>query len=192
MAPFEFVFFLYAIMLSLGLTQLIGGWAVAIRNASSIKWSGPPVMWALVTLFYTTGNLTSFWLMRDAPDWSPGLVLGNFAFAIVNYVLCVFVTPEAGRGEQLDLAAFNERERQRYLAAVIALLVVAILNNVAIGLFANYSHWWSDSESSLAALVFALVAFRWRQSWIQLAMATLVVGISAYFLIDSSSIVVAR
>lgn len=34
MAPFEFVFFLYALMLSLALTHLIGGWSLALRDAS--------------------------------------------------------------------------------------------------------------------------------------------------------------
>jgi hypothetical protein len=189
MTPFEFVFFLYAIMLSLGLTQLLGGWAASVRNARAIEWSAPPIMWALVTLFYTTGNLTSFWLMRAAPDWSPGLVLGNFAFAIVNYVLCVFVTPDTNRGEILDLAAFHEQERRRYLAAVIALLVVAITNNVAIGLFAGYSHWWSDSVSSFVAIVPAACGIRWRNNIVQIASAATALLISGYFLIDSANIV---
>ena len=68
MTPFEFVFFLYAIMLSLALTHLIGGWAMAFRNASEIRWSAPLVLWAVNGLLLTTGNLSSFWLMRDAPD----------------------------------------------------------------------------------------------------------------------------
>jgi hypothetical protein len=124
--PFEFVFFLYAIMLSLALTHLIGGWAMAFRNASEIRWSAPLVLWAVNGLLLTTGNLSSFWLMRDAPDWNPALVLSNFAFAIVNYVWCVFMTPEVERGAVLDLEDFEERERTRYLAAAIVLELIAL------------------------------------------------------------------
>jgi hypothetical protein len=117
MTPFEFVFFLYAIMLTLALAHLVGGWAMNLRNADAIRWSAPYVMWAVAALLMTTGNLTSFWQMRGAPAWSAWLVLSNFLFAIVNYVWCVFITPEVERGGTLDLAAFHAAERKRYLGA---------------------------------------------------------------------------
>ena len=189
MTPFEFVFFLYAIMLSLALTHLIGGWAMAFRNASEIRWSAPLVLWAVNGLLLTTGNLSSFWLMRDAPDWNPALVLSNFAFAIVNYVWCVFMTPEVERGAVLDLEDFEERERRRYLAAAIVLELIALGSNIANGVFAAYDNWFSDlalTTLDLAVTVGALVA---RERWLRIAMAASITAIGLFFIISATNII---
>lgn len=189
MTPFEFVFFLYAIMLSLALTHLIGGWALALRNASEVRWSAALMIWAVVALLLTTGNLSSFWLMRDAPAWNAALVLSNFAFAIVNYVWCVFLTPDADRGARLDLVEFEERERRRYLAAVIVLEIIAIAANIANGLFAAYDNWLFDLALSTVGLVATVVALLARGQRLRLAMAVIVVTLAAYFVFSATSIV---
>lgn len=189
MTPFEFVFFLYAIMLSLALTHLIGGWALALRNASEVRWSTPLIVWAVIGLLFTTGNLSSFWLMRDAPEWNSALVLSNFGFAIVNYVWCVFLTPDADRGAALDLVNFEKRERRRYLLAVIVLELIAIASNVANGLFAAYDNWRLDlimSAINLAATWLALVA---KRPWLRIATALFVLANAFYFAFSATSII---
>ncbi len=189
MTPFEFVFFLYAIMLSLALTHLVSGWALALRHAGSVRWSLPHVLWALSALLTTTGNLCSFWLMRDAPSWNPWLVLSNFLFALVNYVWCVFITPEVERGRTLDLNAFHDSERRRYLAPLVVLETVAIATNIANGLYAGYDHWISDTLVSAVELSLTLVAIAWGRQSIQIAVGTVVLVISTWFVISASSII---
>jgi len=188
MTPFEFVFFLFAIMMSLALTHLIGGWALALRNASEVRWSAALMIWAVVALLLTTGNLSSFWLMRDAPEWNSALVLSNFAFAIVNYVWCVFLTPDADRGARLDLVEFEERERRRYLGAVIVLEIIAIAANIANGLFAAYDNWLFDLALSTVVLVTTVVALLARGKRLRLAMAVIVVTLAAYFVFSATNI----
>jgi hypothetical protein len=189
MTPFEFVFFLYALMLSLALTHLIGGWSLALRNASEVRWSPALLMWAVTGLFVTTGNLSSFWLMRDAPQWDSGLVLSNFAFAIVNYVWCVFLTPDADRGAKLDLVDFEERERRRFLSALIVLELIALGSNVANGLFAAYDNWLSDSAFTVIDLILTGTALLTNRHWLRVTMSVIIVCISAYFLISATSII---
>ena len=188
MTPFEFVFFLFAIMLSLALTHLIGGWALALRNASEIRWSAPLLIWAVNGLLFTTGNLSSFWQMRDATTWNSPLVLSNFAFAIVNYVWCVFLTPDADRGAPLDLVEFEDNERRRYLAAVIALELIAMGSNVANGLFAAYDNWLFDTVSSAIMFVATIVALIATSRWVRLAMALFILALGAYFIVLATSI----
>ena len=189
MTPFEFVFFLFALMLSLALTQLIGGWAMALRHARQIRWSAPHVMWAASALLLTTGNLCSFWLMRDAPSWNAWLVLSNFAFALINYVWCVFITPEVERGGVLDLVVFHDTERRRYLAPFVCLEIIAIGANVANGFYASYDHWFGDTIVSALALGVTLVAIFSGQKLIQLACGAFVLAISSWFIISASSII---
>jgi hypothetical protein len=189
MTPFEFVFFLYALMLSLALTHLVGGWSLALRNASEIRWSPALVMWAVAGLFVTTGNLSSFWLMRDAPEWHPALVLSNFAFAIVNYVWCVFLTPDANGGATLDLVEFEERERRRYLSALIVLELIALGSNVANGLFAAYDNWLSDLSFTAIDLAVTVVALMARKHWLRVSMAITILIIAAYFVFSATRIV---
>ena len=189
MTPFELVFFLYALMLSLALTHLVGGWAMALRHAKAIRWSAPHVMWAITALLTTTGNLCSFWLMRDAPSWNAWLVLSNFAYTLINYVWCVFITPEVERGEVLDLVAFHETERRLYLAPLVFLELVAIGANVANGFYASYDHWFGDTIVSGLSLGVALVAILSARKSIQLACGALVLAISIWFIISASNII---
>lgn len=189
MTPFEFVFFLYAIMLSLALTHLVGGWAMALRHASAIRWSLPHVLWAMSALLITTGNLASFWLMRDAPSWNAGLVLENFGFALINYVWCVFITPEVERGAVLDLAAFHDHERRRYLAPVALMEVVAIASNVVNGLYARYENWIGDLILSTVLLALTLAAMISSGRRVQVAVALAVFGISIWFVHNAANII---
>lgn len=189
MTAFEFVFFLYAIMLSLALTHLVSGWAMALRHASAIQWSVPHVLWAISALLLTTGNLASFWLMRDAPSWNAGLVLSNFAFALINYVWCVFITPEIKRGEVLDLPAFHAKERRRYLAPLAVLEAFAIGSSVANGIYAGYANWISDSVLSTVLLGVTLTAIYWSGRWVQVAVALAVFGISIWFVLTASNVI---
>jgi hypothetical protein len=188
MTPFEFVFFLYAIMLTLALAHLVGGWAMNLRNADAIRWSAPYVMWAVAALLMTTGNLTSFWQMRGAPAWSAWLVLSNFLFAIVNYVWCVFITPEVERGGTLDLAAFHAEERKRYLGAAATLEAIAIASNVANGFYAGYGHWMQDLAGSMVMLMMTLAAIIWNSRIVQVGASASVLLIGVYAVITSSSV----
>ena len=189
MTPFEFVFFLYAILLSLGLTHLVSGWAMALRHARAIRWSLPHLLWAVSALLLTTGNLASFWLMRDAPSWNAGLVLSNFAIALINYVWCVFITPEVDCGEVLDLAAFHEREGRRYLLPLVVLELFAIASNIGNGLYANYANWLGDSILSVILLLVTLAAIAWRRYSVQVAAAVAVLAISVWFVFAASNII---
>lgn len=188
MTPFEFVFFLYAIMLTLALAHLVGGWATNLRNAASIRWSTPYVMWAVAALLMTTGNLTSFWQMRHASAWTAWLVLSNFLFAIVNYVWCVFITPEVKRDGKLDLHTFHATERKRYLGAAATLEVIAIASNIANGFYAGYGHWMQDLVGSVVMLGLTMSAMIWSNRIVQFGASALVMLVGVYAVITSSSI----
>jgi hypothetical protein len=189
MTPFEFVFFLYAILLSLALTHLVSGWTTAVRNARAIRWSIPYALWSASALLLTTGNLASIWLMRDAPSWNAWLVLTNFALALINYVWCVFITPEVARGDVLDLVQFHEAERRRFLVPLVALEVFAIISTLANGFYAGYSNWLSDTVLSVLLLTLTVAAMALRRHWAQVAISLAVLAISVWFVFSASNII---
>ena len=189
MTPFEFVFFLYAILLSLALTHLVSGWTTAVRNARTICWSIPYALWSASALLLTIGNLASIWLMRDAPLWNACLVLTNFAVALINYVWCVFITPDVARGEVLDLAQFHETERRRFLLPLVALEAFAIVSTLANGFYAGYSHWLSDVVLSVMLLALTAGAMAMRRYWAQVAISITVLAISVWFVFSASNII---
>jgi len=189
MTPFEFVFFLYAILLSLGLTHLVSGWARALRHARSIRWSLPFALWSVTALLLTTGNLSSFWLMRGAASWNAALVLSNFFFALVNFIWCVFITPDVERGHVLDLAAFHENDRRRFLLPLLVLEIFSIVSNVANGIYAGYSHWFSDSVLAVALLILTSAAIVLRRQLAQAAISVAVTAIAIWFVFSASNIV---
>jgi hypothetical protein len=189
MTPFEFVFFLYAILMSLGLTHLVSGWATALRHARSIRWSLPFAFWSVTALLLTTGNLSSFWLMRSAPSWNAALVLSNFSFAIINYIWCVFITPHVERGELLDLDAFHEKERRRFLLPLVVLEIFSIASNVANGIYAGYSNWVSDSVLAVGLLILTFSAILLRRHAAQLLISIAVTAIGLWFVFTASNII---
>lgn len=152
MTPFEYVFGFTSIIIALSVTHLVVG-VVAL---------------VMFTIFAATiGNWAVGWSSRAVTDWPAWSVLFKIAVPILQYTVCAFITPAVPDEGAIDLVAFHERERRRYLGVMLVFAVVVQLYNIAAGGAALLSEWLRDSALTLALIGAILLGFFVSARWAQ-------------------------
>ena len=126
MTNFEFVFSLLVILLGLGLSQLLGGLASAVkrRPALTIGWGT-----GLLAAWVTTETIIFWeiiWQTRSVlPDSSPPLFAG-FAITALYFFAAALVFPDdLSRRETLD--DYFMKEKARVIGAILLAVVLAFV-----------------------------------------------------------------
>ncbi len=134
----------------------------------------------------TMGNWAADWSLRSLTEWPAWTVLLLMVSKVAQYVLCVFVTPEFGAEEKIDLVAFHEREGDNYLWAIVVFCFIALTFNIAYSGF--YGHWLRDSMITIVALALVLPAIFLKAPLVQAGAALGFAALSTYFLIAASTL----
>ncbi len=139
-------------------------------------------MW--VAFATTVGNWGSFWGLQGIPAWPAWLVLLTIAVALSQYVFCALVSPPISEGE-VDLVAWDERSRTLYIAPLLVLIGLSVIQNI--GFREYYADWHRDLILSLVFGAFALLAFTSNRLGRSVA-ATAMTLLTTYFMIASCTI----
>ena len=166
MTAFEYVLALLSVITSLGLAHIVSGF-VALANRDHVRFSAEHGLWALTAFATTIGNWGSLWQSRGLISWPAWLVLLSIAMAIGQYAFCVLVTPSADE-EAVDLAAFHGRQHRRYAYAYLALIVLAVTQNLLLGWLNTYAGWLRDTLVCLVLAAFVALTLLSRRRWAQL------------------------
>jgi hypothetical protein len=126
MTPFEFVFALISIITSLALTKIITGVVAIIRHQARGGFSLVHALWLWIAFAVLMGNWGALWGYRFNVDWHALRVLAWVASMTALYAFCELVVPEPARGKPLNLRAFHEQERRRYIGAHNGFAALAI------------------------------------------------------------------
>ncbi|MEQ1752573.1 MAG: hypothetical protein ABL973_00405 [Micropepsaceae bacterium] len=188
MSVFEFVFGLYSILLSLGITHLLSGIVEVLRNVQRVRFSLEHGLWAWSAFAMSIGNWASLWELRLLPAWPAWTVLLLIAVAVGQYAFCAFVTPVVREEGEIDLVLFHERARRGYAGALIVTAIISTLLNVVLGGMNAYSEWMRDIVLTGPAVVGSLLAFVVEATWAQRLGAILVAMMTTYFLVAASGI----
>jgi hypothetical protein len=191
MTAFELVFGLITIITSLALTHLLEGFVNLVRNPARVKFSATHALWAWTGFASAVGNWASFWEMRTLKSWPAWAVLLIVATMLMQYVFCALVTPEVTAEGQIDLVAFHQRDHRLYISAAVALFVLALLLDLAIGGARYYAAWMRDSAFSLVLIAFGLLAIFVRARWAQVAAAVATAGVNTYFMVITCNVAAA-
>ncbi len=187
MSLFEFVFAFSSVIAALAIGHLLAGAIYIIRRRSIVRFSFTHALWMWSILAFTMGNWAGDWELRSLTEWPAWTLLLLIFSKIVQYMLCVFVTPDLNpNDEKIDLVAFHEREGRNYFWAMVVLGCIALLFNLLFsGLFGN---WLRDSTLTLVALGFTFLAILVKAQWAQRLSAVAIAGIATYFLIAASTL----
>jgi len=186
MTPFEIVFGLLTVIASLALTQVVAAAVNLIRHASSVRFSWLLTMWMWLAFATTIGNWGAMWGSRHLAAWPSWLVLLSLAMTIGQYAFSALVCPAETTGEPLDLRDFYRREKGKFIPAYLALVVFAILQNIA--LRDTYPAWFSDTVYSLVLGAFAVAALVSKSLRVQGVAATVLVATSIAFIANACNI----
>lgn len=154
MSNFEFVFSLLVILLGLGLSQLLGGLASAVKRRPELK-----IGWGtgLLATWVTTETVIFWriiWRTRDViPDTSPTLFVGFFITALYFFAAALVFPDDVAKRETLD--DYFMKEKGRVIGAILAAVALSLLmQTVLLGSLAT----WSTSWFVLASLAIIYVA----------------------------------
>ncbi|WP_425228964.1 hypothetical protein [Sphingomonas sp.] len=113
-------------------------------------------------------------------------MLVSVIMTIGQYALCALVAPETPPTGEIDLRGFHNREHRRYAAALLALCVLAVVQNLM--LMSAYANWIRDSISSFELAAIGVLALVVRRGRVQLCAAAALALSTTWFMILSCAI----
>lgn len=177
MSGFEFIFGLFSVILSLAITEVLACAARLIRHAERVRFSLAQALWMAVFLLIAVGNWLSLWQLRHVSDWQIAQLLSAIAVPATQFVACALVCPDTPDAGPIDMAAFHDRERRRYLAAFIGLIVICAISNTFFAKMEGVEQWARDNLLIVPLLLGALLALATRNPWAQrLGLAVVIVA----------------
>lgn len=189
MTTFSFVFTLYSVIASLSLAHMLSGLVAITRGRSHVRYSLAHALWIWAAFALVLGNWQSQWELREMQDWPAWSILILISNVVIQFVFCAYLTPEVKADEDIDLVAFHDCERRRYIGAFLTLIAVSFVYNVAFGVSGAYGSWLRDNTLTLIACGLGLIAFFFNGRNVQVGVAFIVAVIATIFLVVASNIV---
>jgi hypothetical protein len=121
--PFDYVAVLLSIVISLALAHLLTGIAHMIQDGVR-RFSIPLAQWILFSLFLCVDYWFYVWHLHGERRWSLAYVALLLTQAAMIFVAARLIVPAASEDCAIDMTAFFERNRRKYLAVVAALAAV--------------------------------------------------------------------
>ena len=123
MTVFEYVAVIVSIVLALGMTQVLSGFANVLRNRERVVLHWPQLAWSLWLFMFHVQIWWSYWNIRSIES------LGYFAFflhllwPVTLYLLSSLAWPDFDEGP-VNLATYFDRKRRAFFGLLIAANIV--------------------------------------------------------------------
>lgn len=133
MNAFDYLSVLISIVLGLGITQVLAGFAGLVRARGRIRMYWPvPVQMGAVFLIAVVVWWSMFGL-REVRVWTFGTFLMVVGQAVAVYLMAAFITPETTGEEHLNLRDLYFREARWFFGSSLALLAFSVAKNLMLG-----------------------------------------------------------
>ncbi|HEX3673945.1 MAG TPA: hypothetical protein VHU87_06695 [Rhizomicrobium sp.] len=181
MGAFEHMMTLVSFVLALAIAHLLIGVVEIVRAGSRVRHSWVHAGWMAYGFLMPVGWWVGLWDLHVVARWSTWSVLLNLLGTTTCYLFVAFVCPKISETGPVDLGAFHDANRRRYLGFGIA----NSLFSVCVSLL--YSGLYDvpgqvlqaiDFGAGLAALVLAYV---FPNVWVQRAMVVVALASVAFF-----------
>lgn len=140
MTATEHILILLSLVVGLAFAHILNGVARLIQ-AQQRRWSGLHMTWVVILLWMLTDFWMSVWQLRHEDDWNIWMVLFWVSMTIVMYLASALIVPDHLVGEQIDLVAFHEQNRRRYLGTILIITSFGLAANLMLAGFAT-ANWW--------------------------------------------------
>jgi hypothetical protein len=133
MSSFEFIFTLFGLVLGLALTEVLGGFARAVKRHGPAKLGLLTPVLSLLLLYEITDFWLNAWNVREAVPVEIGSLLVCVVIAGLYYFASVLVWPEEGDRAWEDLDGWALSHKRQLLLSVFGSNVVTFAGLLAIG-----------------------------------------------------------
>jgi hypothetical protein len=181
---FEHVLLFLSFIYAIALTHLFGSTTELILARDRVRVSGLLICWMALALLMLVTNFLSAVNLAGVQHWTLGRVLIEFATAGVQYFTCSLVSMRVEPKGEADMPAFFARQRPVIASSMVALGLIAMLENY-VGRYANGltpDAWIGENLSVLPMVVAAVAAILFPARWIQWVAVLTILGGNLYFL----------
>jgi hypothetical protein len=133
MSSFEFIFTLFGLVLGLALTEVLGGFARAVKRHGPAKLGLLTPVLSLFLLYEITDFWLDAWNVREAIPVEIESLLVCVVIAGLYYFACVLVWPEDGDPAWDDLDGWALSHKRQLLLSVFGSNLVTVAGLLAIG-----------------------------------------------------------
>jgi hypothetical protein len=133
MDAFAHLSVLISIVLGLGITNLLLGFARIVQMRARVKAYWPTIVWGLVLLVIHVQTWWSMFGLRTVETWTFVAFSLTLMQPILLFFLSALVMPDFDRDEALDLKANYFAQVRWFFGIIIALLIASLLRSYAIG-----------------------------------------------------------
>jgi hypothetical protein len=132
MTVFDYSAVIVSIVLALGMTQVLSGFANVLRNRERVVLHWPQLAWSVWLFMFHMQIWWSYWDVRSVES------LGYFAFflhllwPVTLYLLSALAWPDFGAGP-VNLATYFERHRRAFFGLLIAANIVIASSEILSG-----------------------------------------------------------
>jgi hypothetical protein len=159
MDAFEYLSVLISIVLGLGITNLLTGFARIVQMRARVKMFWPAIVWAMLLLVIHVQTWWSMFGLRNLEVWT----FLNFSLTLMQPILLFFLSalalPDFDREESLDLKKNYFAHRRWFFGMIVALLLFSLARAYATdGRFQTGADLWFHIGFIAGALPAAIVA----------------------------------
>jgi hypothetical protein len=180
MSAFEYVIVMVSVVLSLGVAHSLAGFATLLQGSHRVRWSLTHGIWWAVIFSCNLDLWLSLWTVRGQQIWPLGAWLSAFGAACLVYLANYLASPRPAAGDAvIDLWAFHQANRKRYLTAQLGYLLVGMALNATL---LPQEFKLANLTTAGPALLGILLAIFIPNRWVQRLIAVVMLGlIAAYY-----------
>ena len=131
MDAFAHLSVLISIVLGLGITHLLTGFARIVQMRGRVKVYWPTIVWGLVLLVIHVQTWWSMFWLRNIETWTFVAFSLTLMQPILLFFLSALVMPDFDHEEALDLRANYFSQVRWFFGIIVALLIVSLLRTYA-------------------------------------------------------------
>ena len=184
MRPFDFVIIFAAFIYSLALTHLLLAAAHMIRHRRELVFDWPHALWMAAALGFLWANWIGLWDFHALSTISLSTIAIGFLYAIIQYLVCAFVSPRLDGEDGLNMHVFHETQSRTYIGAFAVLVCVSIPINFFAGSGLSVQKWIAENVAVVCMVPATVVPLIWRARWVQIASPTLELLLLAIYMIE--------
>lgn len=129
MSSFEYVSVLISIILGLGVTQIVTGFADIVQNWQRVKLYWPHLLWILLVFFLHIQEWWAVYDLRHFDAWQLPVFLFIILYPINLFILARLLYPSFQDNPAIDFKKFYFDNYRRFFLLVIILSLLAIADN---------------------------------------------------------------
>jgi hypothetical protein len=135
---FDYLAVLLSIVLGLGITQVLAGFAGMVRARGRTVMYWPVPLQMLAVFLIQVQVWWALFALRGMTHWTFAQYLIVLMQPVAVYMMAAFITPDFSGNDDIDLRAAYFREARWFFGALVATLIVSLAKNLVIdGAFPN-------------------------------------------------------